>query len=97
MFSAKPVYCHTVSMTFDRARYRYISFEQLKNHALMGLINEQFCVRYRPLKKAVNTRLTENFVSHLLLVCLLLKFMPVMPFFILDFISLRVILIIIIP
>jgi len=26
MFRAKPVYCHTVSMTFDRVGYRYISF-----------------------------------------------------------------------
>jgi len=26
MFSAKPVYCHTVLMTFDRIGYKYISF-----------------------------------------------------------------------
>jgi len=23
IFSAKPVYCHNISMTFDRAGYRY--------------------------------------------------------------------------
>jgi len=26
MFNAKPVYCYTVSMTFDRAGYKYIRF-----------------------------------------------------------------------
>jgi len=26
MLSAKPVYCYTVSMAFDRAGYRYVSF-----------------------------------------------------------------------
>jgi len=26
MFRAKPMYCHTVSGTFERAGYRYVSF-----------------------------------------------------------------------
>jgi len=37
-----------------------IKVKQLKNHALMGLINKPFCFRYRPLKNAVNTWLTEK-------------------------------------
>jgi len=32
-----------------------IKVKQLKNHALIGLINKRFCIRYRSLKNAVNT------------------------------------------